>query len=634
MAQGVLWILLGLLLWSDPGTASLPLLMDSVIQALAELEQKVPAAKARHTASAWLMSAPNSGPHNRLYHFLLGARSLNATELDPCPLSPELLGLTKEVARHDVREGKEYGVVLAPDGSTVAVEPLLAGLEAGLQGRRVINLPLDSMAAPWETGDTFPDVVAIAPDVRATSSPGLRDGSPDVTTADIGANTPDATKGCPDVQASLPDAKAKSPPTMVDSLLAVTLAGNLGLTFLRGSQTQRHPDLGTEGCWDQLSAPRTFMLLDPKASLLTMAFLNGALDGVILGDYLSRTPEPQPSLSHLLSQYYGAGVARDPGFRSNFRRQNGAALTSASILAQQVWGTLVLLQRLEPVHLQLQCMSQEQLAQVAANATKEFTEAFLGCPAIHPRCRWGAAPYRGRPKLLQLPLGFLYVHHTYVPAPPCTDFTRCAANMRSMQRYHQDTQGWGDIGYSFVVGSDGYVYEGRGWHWVGAHTLGHNSRGFGVAIVGNYTAALPTEAALRTVRDTLPSCAVRAGLLRPDYALLGHRQLVRTDCPGDALFDLLRTWPHFTAVSLRSLHYTARRPSVYTSSTRPLPPACNSCARTASARPPTSRRHVYSGNLGPAFAGHSAGNIPDPVTSAYAASAQPQTQPACPFPSS
>nr|XP_054321799.1 N-acetylmuramoyl-L-alanine amidase [Pongo pygmaeus] len=563
MAQGVLWILLGLLLWSDPGTASLPLLMDSVIQALAELEQKAPAAKVRHTASAWLMSAPNSGPHNRLYHFLLGAQSLDAAELDPCPLSPELLGLTKEVARHDVREGKEYGVVLAPDGSTVAVEPLLAGLEAGLQGRRVINLPLDSTAAPWETGVTFPDVAAIAPDVRATSSPGLRDASPDVTTADIGANSPDATKGCPDVQASLPDAKAKSPPTMVDSLLAVTLAGNLGLTFLRGSQTQSHPDLGTEGCWDQLSAPRTFTLLDPKASLLTMAFLNGALDGVILGDYLSRTPEPQPSLSHLLSQYYGAGVARDPGFRSNFRRQNGAALTSASILAQQVWGTLVLLQRLDPVHPQLQCTSQEQLAQVAANATKEFTEAFLGCPAIHPRCRWGAAPYRGRPKPLQLPLGFLYVHHTYVPAPPCTDFGRCAANMRSMQRYHQDTQGWGDIGYSFVVGSDGYVYEGRGWHWVGAHTLGHNSRGFGVAIVGNYTAALPTEAALRTVRDTLPSCAVRAGLLRPDYAVLGHRQLVRTGCPGDALFDLLRTWPHFTATvkpsPARSVSQRSRR---------------------------------------------------------------------------
>uniref|UniRef100_A0A2K6AF49 Peptidoglycan recognition protein 2 n=1 Tax=Mandrillus leucophaeus TaxID=9568 RepID=A0A2K6AF49_MANLE len=551
MAQGVLWILLGLLLWSDPGTASLPLLMDSVIQALAELEQKVPAANASHTASAWLLSASNSGPHNRLYHFLLGVQSLDAAELDPYPLSPELQGLIKEVAQHDVREGREYGVVLAPDGSTVAVEPLLAGLEAGLQGRKVINLPLDSTATSREAGVTFPDVVAIAPDVIATSSPGLRDASPDVTTADIGANSPDATTGCPDVQASLPDAKAKTPPTMVDSLLAVTLAGNLGLTFLQGPQTQSHPDLGTEGCWDQLSAPRTFTLLDPKASLLTTAFLNGALDGVILGDYLSRTPEPRPSLSHLLSQYYGAGVARDPGFRSNFRRQNGAALTSASILAQQVWGTLVLLQRLEPVHSQLRCMSQEQLAQVAANATKEFTEAFLG-----KEC-WG---YRCKPSPgFSLPLGFLYVHHTYVPAPPCTDFARCAANMRSMQRYHQDTQGWKDIGYRW----EGSGTCGRVWVW---------------------------------------------GLVRwlpPVISLL---------------------WEAETGGLLES--------RIYTSSTRSLPPACNRCARTASARPPASLPHVFSGNPGPAFAGHSAGNIPDPVTSACAASAQPQTQPACPFPSS
>lgn len=101
-----------------------------------------------------------------------------------------------------------------------------------------------------------------------------------------------------------------------------------------------------------------------------------------------------------------------------------------------------------------------------------------------------------------------------------------------------------------MVGSDGYVYQGRGWHWVGAHTLGYNSRGFGVAFVGNYTGSLPSEAALNTVRDVLPSCAIRAGLLRPDYKLFGHRQLGKTDCPGNALFNLLRTWPHFTVVSL------------------------------------------------------------------------------------
>ncbi|XP_064136963.1 N-acetylmuramoyl-L-alanine amidase [Loxodonta africana] len=551
MAQGVLWILLGLLLWPKPGTASLPLLMDFIIKALGELEQKAPVTEARPTASTWLLSAQDSGPHNPLYRFLLKEQLLKAIKLDPHRLSPELRGLTEKVAQHDVRDGREYGVVLAPDGSTVAVQPLLAGLEAGLQGRRVVNLPLDSTTPPQDAEATSPDVGATVPEVRA-ASPGLTVASPDVTSLDV--------------EAASPDTKAMFP-TSVDSLLAVTLATDLGLTFLQDPQTESQPGLGAEGCWDQFSAPQTFTLLDPKASRLTTAFLNGALDGILLGDYLSRTPEPQPPLSLLLSQYYGAGVAREPGLQSNFRRQNGAVLTSAPTLTQQVWGALLLLQRLDPTHLQLQGMSQDQLAQVASHATKEFTEAFLGCPAIHPRCRWGAAPYRHQPTPLKLPLGFLYVHHTYIPELPCTDFEKCAANMRSMQRFHQDTRGWGDIGYSFVVGSDGYVYEGRGWHRVGAHTLGHNSLGFGVAFVGNYTAELPTDAALRTMRDELPRCALRFGYLRPDYKVLGHRQLVSTHCPGDALFNLLHTWPRFAAdVKPR----TARRASWR--SRRELPP--------------------------------------------------------------
>lgn len=397
VVQGILWILLGFLLCPEPGTASLPLLMDSVIQALAELEQKVPVTKASHTVSVWDLSAQDSDPHDPLHHFLLEGRSLAFTKLDPSTLSPELRGLTKEVARHGVQGRQEYGVVLAPDGSTLAVEPLLEGLEAGLQQHRIINLPLGIPTTPPGARDTFPDVGVVVPDVRVTF-PGLRDASPNVSSADVEAMSPnvrvtdlnveasfkdvlapspDVQVTSPDDQTSSPDAKAKSP-TTVDSLLVVTLARNLGLAFLQGPQTQSYPGLGAEGCWDQVSVPRNFTLLDPEASPLTTAFLNGALDGILLGDYLSRVPEPRPPLSHLLRQYYGDGVAGDPGFRSNFRRQNGAALTSAPDLTQQVWGTLILLQRLEPAHPQLQGMSQEQLAQVATRASKEFTEAFLG----------------------------------------------------------------------------------------------------------------------------------------------------------------------------------------------------------------------------------------------------------------
>ena len=42
-----------------------------------------------------------------------------------------------------------------------------------------------------------------------------------------------------------------------------------------------------------------------------------------------------------------------------------------------------------------------------------------------------------------------------------------------------DDQGWNDIGYSFLIGGDGLMYEGRGWNIQGAHTLNYNTVGYG-----------------------------------------------------------------------------------------------------------------------------------------------------------
>ncbi|XP_044514487.1 N-acetylmuramoyl-L-alanine amidase [Gracilinanus agilis] len=522
---GCLFVMLNVLLWPDPSTASLPLHMDSVIQILARIEQEAPVL--HHAAPGLLLMSES--PIDSFQHLLL-SRAPSPAELKLDPLSPELRALATSLARHRVDSGQEYGVVLAPDGSTVAVEPLLAGLEVGLRGRRAMAIPLEFRASnsSSEVRDTHKEAgFTLLPQASTTSQ-------------EFGNMSLNPT--------ILPTVHANSP-TSVDNLLAVTLTRALGVAFLPGPGNHTPTGLGPDGCWDQLSAPKTFSLLGTEASsALTVSYLNGALDGALLGDYLSRSSKPHPPLTHLLTQYYGAGVGGNPQFRSNFRRDNAANLTSQESLAQQVWGSLLLLQELEPSNPQMANLLQTQLAEVAAHAAKEFTEAFLECPAILPRCRWGAAPYRGSPTMLNLPLGFLYVHHTYEPHQPCTSFSQCVANMKSMQRFHQDTNGWDDIGYSFVVGTDGYVYEGRGWHWVGAHTLGHNSLGFGVSFIGNYTATLPTAYALRIVRDTLPRCGMRAGYLRPDYKMHGHRQLVHTDCPGDALYRHISTWPHFREV--------------------------------------------------------------------------------------
>lgn len=98
---------------------------------------------------------------------------------------------------------------------------------------------------------------------------------------------------------------------------------------------------------------------------------------------------------------------------------------------------------------------------------------------------------------------------------------------------------------SFVAGSDGYIYEGRGWLRQGAHTLGHNSVGYGVSFIGDYAIGLPSQHSMGLVRDQLAACAVGGGRLVSDFVLQGHRQVVATSCPGDALYDEIRGWEHF-----------------------------------------------------------------------------------------
>lgn len=98
---------------------------------------------------------------------------------------------------------------------------------------------------------------------------------------------------------------------------------------------------------------------------------------------------------------------------------------------------------------------------------------------------------------------------------------------------------------SFVAGSDEYLYEGRGWFWQGAHTLGHNAIGYGVSFIGDYTNSLPSQHMMGLVRDNLAMCAIGGGRLEANFTLQGHRQVVDTSCPGDALYSEIKGWKHF-----------------------------------------------------------------------------------------
>ncbi|XP_045468915.1 peptidoglycan-recognition protein LB isoform X3 [Harmonia axyridis] len=161
---------------------------------------------------------------------------------------------------------------------------------------------------------------------------------------------------------------------------------------------------------------------------------------------------------------------------------------------------------------------------------------------IVTRDEWQARP----PKLVEPmpnPVPYVIIHHSYQPAA-CYTPKACIKAMQSMQRFHQDDRGWNDIGYSFGVGGDNRAYTGRGWSAVGAHSPHYNNRSIGICVIGDWTEKLPPTSQLQTIKELI-DYGVQKGMIQPNYMLLGHRQVRDTECPGDALFNEIKTWPHW-----------------------------------------------------------------------------------------
>lgn len=108
-----------------------------------------------------------------------------------------------------------------------------------------------------------------------------------------------------------------------------------------------------------------------------------------------------------------------------------------------------------------------------------------------------------------------------------------------------ESNGWDDIGYNFLVGGDGAVYEGRGWNKEGAHTKGYNRQSICIAFIGLFNTLVPSERQLKAA-EILIQMGVDDKKLASDYKLYGHRQLMATQSPGTALYNIIKTWTHWS----------------------------------------------------------------------------------------
>lgn len=154
---------------------------------------------------------------------------------------------------------------------------------------------------------------------------------------------------------------------------------------------------------------------------------------------------------------------------------------------------------------------------------------------IWSRGEWGARPADPPTNFLGNDQAFVG-HHSVTPE---TDtLNESIAMMRLIERLHRDDNGWSDIAYNWCYDQHGRVFEGRGLYGQNAANTGRgfvtNSNSLSGCYLGNTETGLYPVAAqqafakLAVWLDATPE--VCDG---PDgCALLGHRQVGSTLCPG------------------------------------------------------------------------------------------------------
>lgn len=180
--------------------------------------------------------------------------------------------------------------------------------------------------------------------------------------------------------------------------------------------------------------------------------------------------------------------------------------------------------------------------------------------AVEPRSSWGARPPKATPSIAA-DMKLAVVHHSVNGNTYSAD--QVPALLRAIQAYHMDSNGWDDIAYNFVVDRFGRIWEGRAGGIdqvvLGGHSAGFNTSSVGVVVLGDFTSAVPSSAALEGVARVIawkmaihrvsPSSSVEyttngSSRWAPGTTLnlprvVGHRDTQSTSCPGTQLYTRL-----------------------------------------------------------------------------------------------
>jgi hypothetical protein len=152
----------------------------------------------------------------------------------------------------------------------------------------------------------------------------------------------------------------------------------------------------------------------------------------------------------------------------------------------------------------------KELRSGKAPARTAVAAAAPGGLSIEPRASWRAQPpAQSRLTHVSGPWTRITVHHSTKPTSELGRQTSAevSGEIRDIQTVHMRDEGWGDIGYHFLIDPTGRIWQGRLLEWQGAHASGANNIGnIGICLLGNFNR---TASAARA-STAIASCARRS----------------------------------------------------------------------------------------------------------------------------
>lgn len=152
---------------------------------------------------------------------------------------------------------------------------------------------------------------------------------------------------------------------------------------------------------------------------------------------------------------------------------------------------------------------------------------------VYSRQEWGARP-PAQSMSRQYQPSEAFVHYSGAVVKGLNNLEKQKAAVRAIQNYHMDSNGWSDVGYSYLVVQPenplrrARAFAGRNAMYVPAAQAGHNTGTIAICVLAG-----PGQPLRRNTRYVIEQLLRRYSTVK---TVGGHRDVTPTDCPGDLIY--------------------------------------------------------------------------------------------------